>query len=323
MQTDNVRISRTHPLISPAVLEEELPDYTHVSIDIRDGDAIDRLFREYNADITVVIHAAAQPSHDWASREPKTDFDVNAAGTLNLLEASRAHCPAASFIFTSTNKVYGDAPNRLPLIERETRYELEPGHRFAEDGIDESMSIDGALHSLFGASKVAADIYVQEYGRYFGMNTACFRGGCLTGPAHAGAKLHGFLAYLARCAVTGRPYQILGYGGKQVRDNLHAGDLAEMFWHYCQAPRPGAVYNAGGGRHSNCSILEAIAIFEELTGKSMNVTCVDEPRVGDHIWWIRDGRRFRTHYPEGDYQYDLQQICADLVDTQVQRTVLV
>jgi len=217
-------------------------------VDIRDEAAVDRVFREYRNDIGVVIHTAAQPSHDWAAKEPRTDFTVNANGTLNLLEATRQHCPDAAFIFTSTNKVYGDLPNNLPLVERETRWEVEPGHPFAAHGIDESMSIDQSKHSLFGASKVAADVLVQEYGRYFGMKTACFRGGCLTGPGHSGTCLHGFLSYLMKCALTGQAYTVFGYKGKQVRDNIHSLDVTRIIEQFIEKPRIGEVYNLGGGR---------------------------------------------------------------------------
>ena len=233
--------------------------YRHVSADIRDTDAMTGLFRELGADIALVVHAAAQPSHDWAARDPRTDFAVNAPGTLNLLEAAREHAAGAVFIFVSTNKVYGDAPNRLPLVERETRWEIEPGHPY-EDGVPETMSIDRRLHSLFGASKLAADVLVQEYGRYFGLFTACFRCGCVSGPNHSGTRLHGFLAFLMKCAVTGTPHTVLGHGGKQVRDNIHSADLVSAFDRFFRAPRRGAVYNLGGSRHSHCSVLEAIAV---------------------------------------------------------------
>lgn len=301
-------------------LEARFPTYTHVATDIRDAEGIDRLFADHGRNIAAVIHTAAQPSHDWAAREPFTDFSVNANGTLNLLEATRRHCPEAPFVFTSTNKVYGDTPNRLPLIEGGTRWEVDPSHAYAEYGIDEGMSIDGALHSLFGASKVAADVMVQEYGRYFGMRTACFRGGCLTGPGHSGAQLHGFLAYLAKCAVTGRPYTVLGYKGKQVRDNIHAFDLVNAFWHFLQAPRSGEVYNIGGSRHSNCSMLEAIAIAERLTGRPMNWSYDETNRTGDHIWWISDVRRFRSHYPEWAYVHDIESIMGEIVEEIAERS---
>jgi CDP-paratose 2-epimerase len=266
-----------------------------------------------------VVHAAAQPSHDWAAREPITDFTVNANGTLVLLECTRAHCAEAVFIFTSTNKVYGDTPNRLPLMEQETRWEVDPVHAYAAHGIDESMSIDRTLHSVFGASKVAADVMVQEYGRYFGMRTACFRGGCLTGPAHSGAELHGFLAYLVKCGVTGRRYTVFGYKGKQVRDNIHSNDLVSAFWRFYEAPRVGEVYNIGGGRHANCSMLEAIALVQEMTGRPLDWVYSDTNRAGDHIWWVSDIRRFMAHYPGWGIQYDLPRTLREMVDAQMAR----
>jgi len=295
-------------------LEIEVKNYRHVDGDIRDATLMDSVFARYGRAVTAVIHTAAQPSHDWAASDPQTDFTVNANGTLNLLEATRRHCPEAAFIFASTNKVYGDAPNLLPLVEQALRWELSPEHSFAALGIDESMSIDSCLHSLFGASKLAADVVVQEYGRYFGMRTACFRGGCLTGPGHSGAKLHGFLAYLAKCAVTGAPYTVLGYKGKQVRDNIHSYDLVNAFWHFIQAPRAGAVYNIGGSRHSNCSMLEAIAACERLSGKPMNWSYSEHNRTGDHIWWISDVRRFQRDYPGWTYRYDIEAILAEIID---------
>ena len=295
-------------------LEASVPGYTHIDADIRDGDAIDRLFARYGASIETVIHAAAQPSHDWAAREPHTDFTVNANGTLTLLEATRRHCPRASFLFTSTNKVYGDTANWLPLEERETRWELAEDHPYFAHGIDESMSLDASMHSLFGVSKAAADLMVQEYGRYFGLHTACFRGGCLTGPAHSGAELHGFLAYLMKCAVEGRPYTVFGYGGKQVRDNIHAHDFVTALWAVFQAPRVAAVYNLGGGRYANCSMLEAIGMCEELAGRPMDWHLSDDNRAGDHIWWISDVRRFRANYPDWDFRYDLRAMLSEIHD---------
>ncbi|RJR13511.1 NAD-dependent epimerase/dehydratase family protein [Candidatus Parcubacteria bacterium] len=268
--------------------------YTHHNADIRDPEAIERVVREAKPDI--IIHTAAQPSHDWAAKEPMTDFTVNAQGTLVMLEAARKHAPEATFIFTSTNKVYGDTPNRLPLVELEKRWEISEEHPY-QKGIDEGMSIDQTLHSIFGASKVAADVMVQEYGRYFGMKTGVFRGGCLTGPAHSAAELHGFLAYLVKCIVHEKPYTIFGYKGKQVRDNIHAHDLVEMFWRFHEKPRPGEVYNAGGGRDSNVSMLEAIEKIERITGKKAQVSYKDENRVGDHIWYISDLSKFKEHYP--------------------------
>jgi CDP-paratose 2-epimerase len=289
-------------------LEATIPNYSHHNVDIRNQAQLEGLFSKYGADIKIVIHAAAQPSHDWAAKDPHTDFTVNANGTLVLLECTRQFCPGADFIFTSTNKVYGDNPNFLPLVEEETRWEIDRGHPYYQHGIDEKMSVDHTKHSLFGASKLAADALVQEYGRYFGMNTACFRGGCLTGPGHSGTMLHGFLSYLVKCAITGDRYTIFGYKGKQVRDNIHSFDLVNMFWHYHQKPRPGEVYNAGGGRHSNCSMQEAITISEKLAGKKMNVAYSDNARIGDHIWYISDTSKFQSHYPAWSYQYDLQAI---------------
>jgi CDP-paratose 2-epimerase len=302
-----------------ARLEAELRGYRHEHADIRDEAAMQRLFERYGKAIALVIHAAAQPSHDWAAREPITDFTVNANGTLNLLEAARQHAPDAPFIFTSTNKVYGDTPNRLPLVERETRWTVMDGHAYAVHGIDEAMSIDQTMHSVFGASKVAADVMVQEYGRYFGMKTAVFRGGCLTGPGHSGAELHGFLSYLARCAVTGRPYTVFGYKGKQVRDNIHSYDLVNAFWHFYRAPRSGEVYNIGGGPASNCSMLEAIAILEHLTDRPMAWTYRDDNRAGDHIWWVSDIRKFGAHYPEWSLTYSLERTIAEIVDAMTAR----
>lgn len=300
-------------------LLSQVPVYRHESLDIRDQEAVFKLFKEVGKDVAVVVHCAAQPSHDWAANEPITDFTINANGTLVMLEATRLHCPEVPFIFTSTNKVYGDTPNRLPLEERETRWELPDSHPYGPHGIDESMSIDQTLHSVFGASKVSADVMVQEYGRYFGMKTVCFRGGCLTGPNHSGTPLHGFLAYLVRCAITGDQYTVLGYKGKQVRDNIHAEDLVSAFWHFCQAPRSGEVYNIGGGRFSNCSMLEAIATCEKLAGKKMNLQYSETNRIGDHIWWISDTRKFQAHYPQWKQEYNIERILFEIHEGLKQR----
>jgi CDP-paratose 2-epimerase len=294
-------------------LSAELPRFHHHAMDIRDTSAIDEVFRRHGASIELVVHCAAQPSHDWAAREPATDFSVNATGTLVVLEATRKFAPEAVFIFTSTNKVYGDIPNTLPLIEMAGRWELDPAHPWATHGIDETMSIDRTKHSLFGASKVAGDILVQEYGRYFGMRTGVFRGGCLTGPAHSGAELHGFLAYLVRCAVTGRPYTIFGYKGKQVRDNIHSRDLVQCFWHFYLNPTPGAVYNMGGSRYSNCSVLEAIDLIEQIGGYRVNYTLSETARAGDHVWWISDVRRFQQDYPAWSYTCDLRSTLREII----------
>jgi CDP-paratose 2-epimerase len=294
------------------------PRYRHADIDIRDEAAIDDLFARYADSIELVIHAAAQPSHDWAASDPKTDFTVNARGTLNLLEVVRRHSPNAVFIFTSTNKVYGDAPNQLPLIECRTRWEIEPTHTYA-DGIREDMPIDQSTHSLFGVSKLAADMLVQEYGRYFGMHTACFRGGCLTGPSHSGTQLHGFLAYLMKCAVTQTPYTVFGYEGKQVRDNIHSADLIRAFHEFFRKPRSGAVYNIGGGRYSNCSLLEALGLCEQIVGKEVPWRYSTTHRTGDHQWWISDNSRFCRDYPHWQLQYDVPEILQQIHDANVER----
>jgi CDP-paratose 2-epimerase len=297
-------------------LVETVPNYKHYAADIRNYTEVEKIFKEYGNDVKIVIHTAAQPSHDWAAKEPLTDFTVNANGTLNMLELTRLHCPDAVFIFTSTNKVYGDTPNFLPLIEMEDRWEIAETHPYYAEGIDELMSIDQTKHSLFGASKVAADVLVQEYGKYFGMKTGVFRGGCLTGPQHSGTQLHGFLSYLMKCAITGNHYTVFGYKGKQVRDNIHSWDLVNMFWHFYQNPGQGEVYNAGGGRFANCSMKEAIAMCEIITGKKMNYTLTDDNRIGDHIWYISDLTKFKKHYPSWQHKYTLQdtlgQICEQM-----------
>jgi CDP-paratose 2-epimerase len=279
---------------------------------------VDALFGRYSRQIVLVVHTAAQPSHDWAAREPLTDFTVNANGTLVLLEATRRHAPDAVFIFTSTNKVYGDTPNRLPLQSLEKRLELPEDHPYYK-GIDTSMSIDASTHSLFGVSKAAADLLVQEYGYYFEMPTVCFRGGCLTGPQHAGAKLHGFLAYLMKCTVTGTPYTVFGYEGKQVRDNIHSADLIAAFDAFRKDPRPHAVYNIGGGRFSNCSMLEAIEVCEKVSGRTLEWTMGEEPRIGDHRWWISDLEPFQADYPDFSLRYGIDEILQEMYEQNVER----
>jgi CDP-paratose 2-epimerase len=300
-------------------LRAEIPRYRHYEIDIRNSEAISRIFAKYGADVSLVIHTAAQPSHDWAASNPRMDFTVNANGTSVVLEATRMFAKDAAFIFTSTNKVYGDLPNYLPLVELESRWELDPTHAYAANGIPETMSIDRTMHSLFGVSKVAADVLVQEYGRYFGMKTACFRGGCLTGPNHSGTQLHGFLAYLMKCAVTGNRYTIFGYKRKQVRDNIHSGDLIRAFHEFFKKPRSGEVYNMGGGRHSNCSMLEAISLCEEITGRPFHYEYVDEHRRGDHIWWISDLSHFQEQYPDWKPHYAVRGILQEIFDLNVER----
>jgi len=289
---------------------KELPGYTHYEVDIRDNDAIEMLCKQYDFDI--IIHTAAQPSHDWAAKEPFTDFTINADGTLILLENFRKYSPKATFIFTSTNKVYGDTPNHLPLIELEKRYEVAESHPYFKEGIDESMTIDNSKHSIFGASKLAADIMVQEYGKYFNLNSAIFRGGCLTGPNHSGTQLHGFLAYLVKCIATGTEYTIFGYKGKQVRDNIHSFDLVNAFWHFHQNPRQGEVYNIGGARHSNISMLEAIEKIEKILDKKAITKYAEKNRSGDHIWYISDVSKFKRHFPDWSFQYNIDAIIEEI-----------
>ena len=300
-------------------LKEEICGYVHHDMDIRDKQQIERLFSEYNKDIELVIHAAAQPSHDWAARDPFTDFTVNANGTLILLEMTRQYCPDAVFIFTSTNKVYGDLPNRLPLIELGTRWEIKKDHKYF-DGIDETMSIDQSKHSLFGASKVAADVLVQEYSSYFGMKTGIYRGGCLTGPSHSGAMLHGFLSYLMKCCMHGESYTIFGYKGKQVRDNIHSYDLVNALYHFYLDPREGEVYNIGGGRSSNCSVLEAIKLCEEITEKRLKWTYVEENRIGDHIWYISGLEKMKSHFPDWKQKYNLEKLLEEMYNSDISRS---
>jgi CDP-paratose 2-epimerase len=294
------------------------PRYVHHDLDVRHRARVLDLFGRFGRAIELVVHAAAQPSHDWAAREPFTDFDINAVGTLNLLEATRLHSNEATFIFTSTNKVYGDRPNDLPLVELDTRWELDRNHTYW-DGIREDMPIDDCLHSLFGASKVAADVLVQEYGRYFGIKTACFRGGTLTGPHHSAAELHGFLAYLMRCAMTGRTYTVYGYKGKQVRDAIHSEDLIGAFAEFFRVPRAAEVYNIGGGRFSNASVIEAIRLCEEIAGDELEWSYVEANRVGDHVWWIGDNGHFQAHYPGWRLTYDVRRILEEIFEANRER----
>jgi CDP-paratose 2-epimerase len=292
-------------------LQKSVPGYIHQEADIRDYESLKKIFAEFSSDISLVIHTAAQPSHDWAAREPLTDFGVNALGTVSLLELTRQYCPKAVFIFTSTSKVYGDSPNKLPFIETETRWDLPQNHA-SYNGVDELMTIDQSLHSIFGASKVAADVMVQEFGRYFGMKTVCFRGGCLTGPNHSGTMLHGFLAYLMKCCATGESYTVFGYKGKQVRDNIHSYDLLAAFHEFYKNPRSGEVYNIGGGRENSCSMLEAISICEKITGKKMNYVYSDQNRIGDHIWYVSNQKKFQSHYPSWRQKYSVSQTLEDI-----------
>jgi CDP-paratose 2-epimerase len=299
-------------------LAREVDGFRHVDLDVRDREGIERLLATHGPAIELVVHTAAQPSHDWAAREPHTDFGVNAVGTLNLLEATRQSCPDATFIFTSTNKVYGDRPNHLPLVELDTRLELPADHRWY-GGIDLEMPVDRSIHSLFGASKLAADVLVQEYGRYFGIPTVCFRGGCLTGPQHAGAELHGFLAYLMRCTVSGERYTIHGYGGKQVRDNIHAFDVVRAFHAFHREPRVAAVYNLGGGRRSNLSVLEAIDACQRIAGRELDYSISEQARIGDHRWWISDLGAFEADYPSWSLTYGIEEVLRDIHDRNADR----
>ena len=293
-------------------LIKEFKQFTHHNIDIRDYESLKNLFQQLRNDIKLIVHSAAQPSHDWAIKEPLTDFTINANGTLNLLELTNQYCPSATFIQVSTNKVYGDTPNRLPLEELNTRYEIQNNHNYYK-GIDENMSIDNSTHSLFGVSKCAGDLLAQEYGKNLGLNVGIFRGGCITGPNHAGAELHGFLNYLVKANIEEIKYTIYGYKGKQVRDNIHSYDLANCFWHFHQNPKKGEVYNMGGGRNNSCSILEAISIIEEITNKKMKFTVADTPRVGDHQWYISDVSKFKRDYPGWDFKYSLRETIKQII----------
>jgi CDP-paratose 2-epimerase len=293
-------------------------NFRSLDIDIRDAEAVDGVFAEVAGSLELIVHTAAQPSHDWAASDPQTDFSVNGNGTLNLLEAARRHAPDATFVFCSTNKVYGDLPNQLPLVEFDRRLDLPPDHRYYV-GIDASMSIDASTHSLFGVSKTAADLLVQEYGRYFDMPTVAFRGGCLTGPNHAGAKLHGFLSYLMRCTMAGDRYTVCGYGGKQVRDNIHSADLVAAFEAFHRAPRAGAVYNIGGGRASNCSVLEAIELCQEIADRELDWELSEANRVGDHRWWISDLAPFQRDYPGWGIRYDVEAVLREIYQHNAER----
>ncbi len=298
-------------------LVDTLDAFTSLEIDIRDREAVEKVFRDNARDLGVVVHTAAQPSHDWAARDPHVDFTVNANGTLNLLQAAREYAPDVPFVFTSTNKVYGDRPNYLPLRDTGMRLELPEDHEYFP-GIPTTMSIDHTMHSLFGASKVAADILVQEYGRYFDMPTVCFRGGCLTGPAHAGAQLHGFLSYLMKCTVTGEKYTVFGYEGKQVRDNIHSADVVQAFEAFRRTPRAAAVYNLGGGRQSNVSMLEAIEKCQAIAGRELNWELSDRARAGDHRWWVSDLREFQRDYPEFRLTYGIDEVLQEIHDVNVE-----
>ena len=294
-------------------LKKELKNYKHFNTDIRNFTNLEKIFKKYKKNISLIIHAAAQPSHDWAKNKAFIDFDINAKGTLNLLELTRLYCPEAPFIFMSTNKVYGDNPNLLPLIEKKTRWEIKGNHKF-KSGIDESMSIDNCTHSFFGASKSYADIIVQEYGKNIGLKTACFRAGCITGPKHSGAKLHGFLSYLVKVSLQSKKYFLIGYKGKQVRDNIHSNDLVSCFWEYYKKPGYGEVYNMGGGRYSNCSIIEALNMVENIAGIKVKKKILKQNRVGDHIWYISNTKKFKKKYPNWKQKFSTRRIITELID---------
>jgi CDP-paratose 2-epimerase len=296
-------------------LQDSTQRFEHFSIDIRDRERLFDLFRTHQFDL--IIHCAAQPSHDKACQIPLLDFEVNALGTINLLEATRQFCPEAVFIHMSTNKVYGDAPNEVPMVELEKRYDY--ANEADYHGISESCRIDRCLHSLFGASKTSADVVAQEYGRYFGMPVGVFRGGCLTGPSHSGVELHGFLSYLVKVAISGGTYKILGYKGKQVRDNIHSYDVIQAFEAFRKKPRPGAVYNLGGGRSNGISILETFDLIEELTGRKVKSVYVDQNRIGDHICYMSDLRKLQSHFPDWKLTYSIKDILQEIINTEQSR----
>ena len=295
-------------------LISKFKNYEHLNYDIRNFFKLEKIFKKYKKNIKLIIHSAAQPSHDWAKISPNIDFEVNAKGTLNLLRLTSKFCPEATFIFMSTNKVYGDNPNKLKLIEKKTRYEIKNDHRYFK-GIDEKMSIDNNVHSFFGVSKSYADLLVQEYGKNIGLKTACFRAGCITGPNHSGAKLHGFLSYLVKSSLIKKRYSIIGYKGKQVRDNIHSSDLIECFWEFFKKPRRGEVYNTGGGRFSNCSIIEALNFIQEETGVEIKKKISKKNRVGDHIWYISNMKKFKNHFPKWKQKYSTQKIIRELISS--------
>ena len=283
------------------------------NIDIRNFNSVEKIFKKYKKNISLIIHCAAQPSHDYGKKFPILDFNVNATGTLNLLELTKRYCPDSPFIFMSTNKVYGDNPNKLKIIEKSKRWELKEKDIFFK-GIDEKFSIDNCTHSFFGVSKTYADLIVQEYGKNIGLKTVSFRGGCITGPNHSGAKLHGFLSYLVKSSLTKKSYTLIGYKGKQVRDNLHSFDLVNCFWEFYKKPKNGEVYNMGGGRYSNCSVLEALDIVEKLKNINIKKKIIKENRVGDHIWYVSNTKKFKKDYPNWKQKYNTKKIIEELIE---------
>ena len=293
-------------------LKRNIKNYKHFDLDITNFASLEKIFKKYKKRIKLIIHSAAQPSHDWAKTNIFKDFDINSRGTLNLLELTKKYCYDTPFIFMSTNKVYGDNPNKLPLIEKKKRWEIKSNHYY-KNGITEKMSIDDCVHSFFGASKSYADLVVQEYGRNIGLKTVCFRAGCITGPNHSGARLHGFLSYLVKAALEQKKYFIYGYKGKQVRDNIHSADVVSCFWEYFKKPKRGKIYNMGGGRKSNCSIIEAIQIIEELTSTHFEWELKKENRVGDHIWYVSNMKKFKNDYPKWKQIYNSEKIIGELL----------
>ena len=290
-------------------------NFKNFNTDIRNLDKLNKIFKKYSKKISLIIHCAAQPSHDYGKNFPFLDFHVNATGTLNLLELTKKYCPDSPFIFMSTNKVYGDNPNNLKIFEKKTRWELKINDENF-NGIRENFSIDNSTHSFFGVSKTYADLIVQEYGRNIGLKTVCFRGGCITGPNHSGASLHGFLSYLVKSSLIDKKYNIIGYEGKQVRDNLHSSDLINCFWEFYKKPKTGEVYNIGGGRYSNCSVIEALNYVEEFTKTKIRKKILKSARVGDHIWYISNTSKFKKHYPNWKQKYDTKKIIEELIEHQ-------
>ena len=293
-------------------LLKEIKNYNHYSTDIKNFNLLEKIFLKYRKNIKLIIHCAAQPSHDWAKDKPFVDFKINAQGTLNLLELTKKYCKQSPFIFMSTNKVYGDNPNFLPLKEKKTRWEIKNNHKYFK-GIDETMSVDNCIHSFFGVSKSYADLLVQEYGKNAGLKTVCFRAGCITGPNHSGAKLHGFLAYLVKISLTKKKYTLIGYKGKQVRDNIHSYDLVKCFWEFYKKPKQGVVYNTGGGRYSNCSIIEALNLVEKFAKIKIKKKILKQNRVGDHIWYVSSMKKFKKHYPKWKQKYSSLKIIKELI----------
>ena len=288
-------------------------NFKNLSIDIRNYESLKKIFKKYSKKISLIIHCAAQPSHDYGKNYPIIDFNVNATGTLNLLELTKKYCPTSPFIFMSTNKVYGNNPNKLKIIEKKTRWELKKNDNYYK-GIDEKFSIDECTHSFFGVSKTYADLIVQEYGKNIGLKTVSFRGGCITGPNHSGTQLHGFLSYLVKASLTKKKYSLIGYKGKQVRDNLHSYDLINCFWEFFKKPKRGEVYNIGGGRSSNCSIIEALEIVEKIADINIKKTIIKTPRIGDHIWYISNLKKFKKDYPYWIQKYNTKKIIEELID---------